>query len=174
MVPPVDATITGATDQSEYVTEAWRWFWMRGRRPVVSRSMRRWDRGLALGATGTLLRWNGTMHTGWSNWILHRKLKYYICWLRDVILKCRKRSLKQHNNTSISGVKSSWTSLYISKSLQTTSFVEVHATRHDSCENDSVSVLETLVTQGVWKGPSIGSRTRGNIFTTLNSRLNFK
>ena len=58
MVPPVDATITGATDQSEYVTEAWRWFWMRGRRPVVSRSMRRWDRGLALGATGTLLRWN--------------------------------------------------------------------------------------------------------------------
>ena len=31
----------------------------------------------------------------WSNFILHRKLKYCICCLRDVMLKNRKRSLKQ-------------------------------------------------------------------------------
>ena len=83
-VPAADATITGATDRSEYVTEAWKWFWTTDRRPVVIRSMRR-DRGPAPGATGIVVfvdpsftkhhyLWKCTHLTSW-----HDVKLMYIC-----------------------------------------------------------------------------------------------
>ena len=53
-----------------------------------------------------------SISTGRSNWILHRELKYFIRCLRDVIQN-RERDLSNTIlNTSISGVKSCWTTLY--------------------------------------------------------------
>ena len=50
--------------------------------------------------------------TGRSNWILHRNLTYLICCLRDGIIKiARDLFIKHTHNTSVSGVKSSWTTL---------------------------------------------------------------
>ena len=50
---------------------------------------------------------HGSPSTGRSNWILHRKMKYSICCLRDVILEIERQHPKYR--TSISGVKFSWT-----------------------------------------------------------------
>ena len=58
----------------------------------------------------------GTVQFAWcSNWILHWKCRYYICCLIDVILKTVRYLSNSTWNTSISGVKSSWTSLYCRK-----------------------------------------------------------
>ena len=50
--------------------------------------------------------------TGWSNWILLREWKYVICCLRDLLLCFVCHLSNSKYNISISGVKSSWTSLY--------------------------------------------------------------
>ena len=50
--------------------------------------------------------------TGWYNWILLRKLKYFICCLRDVFLFLVWHLSNSIWPISIYGVKSSWTSLY--------------------------------------------------------------
>ena len=52
-------------------------------------------------------------YTGRSKWILHRKLKYSICCLKNVILKIERDLSNSISNTSISGVKFSWTTLYV-------------------------------------------------------------
>ena len=49
---------------------------------------------------------------GWSNWIKHRKYKYYICWLTGVILKIERDLSNNIWNTLISGVKFSGTTLF--------------------------------------------------------------
>ena len=50
---------------------------------------------------------------GRSNWIRYRILKYFICCLRDVIQTIVIDLSNSIYNTSISGVKFSWTTLYI-------------------------------------------------------------
>ena len=55
---------------------------------------------------------NGACTEG-SSWIKHRKLKYSIRCLRDVILKNERDLSNNISNTSISGVKFSCTTLYI-------------------------------------------------------------
>ena len=52
--------------------------------------------------------------TGRSNWIKHRKLKYSICCLLDIILKIERDLSISIKNTSISGGKFRWTTLYTS------------------------------------------------------------
>ena len=42
--------------------------------------------------------------TGWSNWILHSKFKYYICCFRGYITKIERDLSTTIQNTSISGV----------------------------------------------------------------------
>ena len=51
--------------------------------------------------------------TGWSNWVLHWKLKYYVCCLIELFLFQLWHLWKSIFNTSISGVKSNWTTLYL-------------------------------------------------------------
>ena len=51
--------------------------------------------------------------TGRSTWILHWKLLYYICCLTDVVLRIERDLSNNIKNTSISGVKFGWTTLYI-------------------------------------------------------------
>ena len=46
-----------------------------------------------------------------AHWILHRKLKYSICCVRDVILKIERNLSNCKYNTLISDVKFSWTTL---------------------------------------------------------------
>ena len=66
----------------------------------LAASRQRWELGIA---------WERDRgkHTGWSNWILLRRLKYFICCLRDpfLFLGCPLSNITY--NTSISGVKSS-------------------------------------------------------------------
>ena len=50
--------------------------------------------------------------TEWFNWILLRKLKYFICCRRDLFLFLVRHLSNSIWNTSISGVKSSRTTLY--------------------------------------------------------------
>ena len=50
---------------------------------------------------------NFIQHTGYSNWILLRKLKYFICCLKDLFL-----TLVWHLSNGISGAKLSWSTLY--------------------------------------------------------------
>ena len=60
----------------------------------------------------TRTRARGTYSTGWSNWILLRKLKHFICCLIvDIFLFLVWHPSNSIYNTSIAGVKSSWTSL---------------------------------------------------------------
>ena len=49
---------------------------------------------------------------GWFNWIQLRKLKYFKCCLRDIFRFLVWHLSNSIKNVSISGVKSSWTSLY--------------------------------------------------------------
>ena len=48
---------------------------------------------------------------GWSNRMLHRKLKYSICFLTNIRLRKEKALSNNIHNTSISSVKSSCTTL---------------------------------------------------------------
>ena len=50
--------------------------------------------------------------TGWSSWTLLRKLKYFLCCLIDIFLFVVWHFENSIKKTAISGVKSSWTSLY--------------------------------------------------------------
>ena len=61
-------------------------------------------------------QWSSTQTTGGSNLILHRKLKYSMCFLTDVIVKIEKTRSNRIQKTSISGVKFSWTSLSLIRS----------------------------------------------------------
>ena len=54
-----------------------------------------------------------TICTGWSIWILYRKLKYYICCFTDALKEIERDLSNTILNTSISGLKSSWTTLYL-------------------------------------------------------------
>ena len=56
-----------------------------------------------------------TKSTGWSNWVLLRKLKYFTCCSKDLYLFIVWHLSNSIWNTSISGVKSSWTTMYCKK-----------------------------------------------------------
>ena len=63
------------------------------------------------------------------NWILHQIWKYCICCLRDVILKIERDLSNSKNNTSISGVKFSWTYLLSSSQPSPTALVALYRIR---------------------------------------------
>ena len=97
-------------------------FWPRltwiGRGPSTSRSsVTSWASRQILPTTSGLgfdhvfcLWWKTT---GWSNWVILRKLKYFTCCLRSLFLFLVCHLSNSIYNTSISGVKSSCTSLYV-------------------------------------------------------------
>ena len=62
------------------------------------------------------LFWHFKIHytTGWSNWTLLRKLKYFICCLIHLYLFLVWHPSNSIRNTSFSAVKCSWTSLNLS------------------------------------------------------------
>ena len=62
-------------------------------------------------------------YTGRSNGILHRKLKYFICCLSGIIVKIGRALLNNTYDTSISGVKFSWTTLYLTQGCTTRSTI---------------------------------------------------
>ena len=53
--------------------------------------------------------------TGWSSWIILRNLKYFILSISSLTSKSYKQPWNSILNTSISGVKSSWTFVYITQ-----------------------------------------------------------
>ena len=57
--------------------------------------------------------------TGWSSWILSRKFQYFIWCLIDLFLFLEWHLSNSNStyNTSISGVKSSWTSLWVEETV---------------------------------------------------------
>ena len=61
---------------------------------------------------GSLSLTHTDTHTGWANWTLLRKWKYFICCLKHLFLFLVGHHSNSIWNTSISGVKSSCTSLY--------------------------------------------------------------
>ena len=83
------------------------------------------------------------LHTGWSNWILHRKLKYSVCCLIGLSLFVLWHLSKSILNTSISGVKSSWTTLY-SQSYTSPRLPAQYAFRSRDNKLDSLLVLDSL------------------------------
>ena len=57
---------------------------------------------------------NLSVHTGWSNWILHMKWKYSVCCFIKLIQFLLWHLSKSILNTSSSSLQSSWTTLYSS------------------------------------------------------------
>ena len=59
---------------------------------------------LQLGRLDDKFHHSDSKRTEWSNWILHRILKYYICCFRDAIIEVERDLSNTIQNTSIYGV----------------------------------------------------------------------
>ena len=95
-----------ATAEGEYLHSACQLGWL----PILVSCTRPYDTGYFEGESC----WQQLISTGWSNWILLQKLKYFICCLIDLLLfwVWHLSNSIWNRNTLISSVKSSWTSPY--------------------------------------------------------------
>ena len=71
-----------------------------------------WWRNHSSSAGNYLLSYLVEFITGWSNWILLRKLNYSICFFIDVIVKLERALSNSLQSTSVSCLTLFWTTLY--------------------------------------------------------------